>query len=185
MVFYSKKHCAAEANYEIYNKGPMRIVRVFKEWRAELEPVESPIQVLSDNTNLEYIISIKNLSRRQERWAKYISHFNLQIAYQPGKKNIKPEALTGLLEDLPKEGDESYQNVLTVIKRIALCVYWRTVRLVKGGNHLRHFGRKALTLTADKPRYWRSSGKRPDSAKWYRYPIAQNETGDYSTKTGL
>jgi len=64
VAFFSKKHSPAECNYEIYDKGLMAIVRVFEEWRAELQSVENPISVLTDHKNLEYFTTTKLLNRR-------------------------------------------------------------------------------------------------------------------------
>ncbi|KAG0161705.1 hypothetical protein PDIDSM_4973 [Penicillium digitatum] len=37
IAFFSKKHSAAECNYEIYDKELLAIIRCFEEWRPELE----------------------------------------------------------------------------------------------------------------------------------------------------
>lgn len=116
VAFYSKKHSPAEANYEIFDKKLMVIVGVFEEWRAELEPVESLIWMLLDHKNLEYFILNKNLRRRQAHWAEYFFGFNFKNTYQPGKKNMKPDALTRQSRDLSSKRDERYRNILTVIK---------------------------------------------------------------------
>ena len=42
----------------------MAIVRVFKEWRPELEGSTYPIDVIIDYKNLEYFMFIKQFSRR-------------------------------------------------------------------------------------------------------------------------
>ena len=83
----------------------MAIVRAFEEWRPELEGSPSPVEVITDHKNLEYFMSTKILSRRQARWSEFLSRFNYQITYRPGKAGGKPDALTRRLGDLPKEGD--------------------------------------------------------------------------------
>lgn len=118
VAYFSTKHSPAECNYEIYDKELMAIVRAFEHWRAELQSVENPIQVLSDHKNLEYFMSTKLLNRRQARWAEFLSRFNFQITYRPGKKGGKPDALTRRSEDLPaEEGDERRKHMeQTVLK---------------------------------------------------------------------
>ena len=117
VAFFSKKHSPAECNYEIYDKELMAIIRCFEEWRAELQSVENPIEVLSDHKNLEYFMSTKLLNRRQARWAQFLSQFNFKIIYRPGKAGGKPDALTRRSGDLPKTGDERNEfNLSTVIK---------------------------------------------------------------------
>jgi len=51
-------------------------------------------------------MSTKLLNRRQARWSEFLSRFNFQIIYRPGKQGGKPDALTRRSADLPKEGDE-------------------------------------------------------------------------------
>jgi transposase InsO family protein len=118
VAFYSKKHTATECNYEIYDKELMAIIRCFEEWRPELEGAPSPIKVITDHRNLEYFTTTKLLNRRQARWSEFLSRFNFQITYRPGKQGAKPDALTRRSEDLPKEGDERLQHQSqTVLKR--------------------------------------------------------------------
>jgi hypothetical protein len=69
VAFFSKKHSPAKCNYEIYDKELMAIVRAFKEWRPELEGALHPIQVLSNQKNLEYFMSTKLLNYHQTHWA--------------------------------------------------------------------------------------------------------------------
>ncbi|KKF92157.1 Retrotransposable element Tf2 155 kDa protein type 1 [Ceratocystis platani] len=106
VAFFSKKHSAAECNYEIYDKELLAIIRCFEEWRPELEGAPSPVKVITDHRNLEYFMSTKQLNRRQARWSELLSRFNFHIVYRPGKLGGKPDSLTRRSEDLPKEGDD-------------------------------------------------------------------------------
>ncbi|KAG0154445.1 hypothetical protein PDIDSM_13 [Penicillium digitatum] len=45
IAFFSKKHSAAECNYEIYDKELLAIIRCFEEWRPELEGTPSPVKI--------------------------------------------------------------------------------------------------------------------------------------------
>ena len=67
VAFFSKKHAPAECNYKIYDKELLAVVRAFKEWRAELQSVSNPVQVLTDHKNLEYFTTTKLLNPRQTR----------------------------------------------------------------------------------------------------------------------
>lgn len=113
VAYFSKKHNPAECNYEIYDKELMAIVRAFEEWRPELEGAAHPIKVITDHKNLEYFTTTKQLSRRQARWSEFLSRFQFQISYRPGKQGGKPDALTRRSGDLPQGGDDEriqYQN---------------------------------------------------------------------------
>ena len=79
MAFFSTKRTPAECNYEIYDKELIAIVHAFEHWRAELQSVENPIQVLSNHKNLEYFMTSKLLNHRQARWAEFLSRFNFKI----------------------------------------------------------------------------------------------------------
>jgi hypothetical protein len=106
ITFCSKKYTLAEYNYKIYDKELIAIVRVIEELRTELEGVLYPIQVLSNYKKLEYYMSTKLLNHHQMYWAEYLSHFNFNITYYPGKGSGKPDALTHRSGDLPEGGDK-------------------------------------------------------------------------------
>ena len=108
VAFFSTKNSPVECNYEIYDKELMAIVCAFEHWQAELQSVKNPIQVLSDNKNLEYFLTSKLLNRRQAKWAEFLSRFNFKITYGPGKQGGKPDALTRRSGDHPEEGDETF-----------------------------------------------------------------------------
>ena len=55
------------------------------------------------------------LNRRQARWSEFLSRYNFRIIYRPGKQGEKPDALTRMSEDLPKEGDERLQHQSQVV----------------------------------------------------------------------
>ena len=59
IAYFSKKHNSAECNYEIYDKELMAIIRTFEEWRLELEGSTYPIDVITDDKNLEYFMFTK------------------------------------------------------------------------------------------------------------------------------
>jgi hypothetical protein len=121
VAFYTKKHTPTECNYEIYDKELMAIIRCLEEWQPELEGSKIPIKIITDHRNLEYFMSTKKLNRRQARWSGFLSRFNFNIVYRPGKQGMKPDALTRRSQDLPEEGDERLQHQSqTILKRECL-----------------------------------------------------------------
>jgi hypothetical protein len=64
VVFYSKNMVSAECNYKIYDKKLLAIIRCLKHWRLKLKNTDIFIKVFTDYRNLEYFITIKELSRR-------------------------------------------------------------------------------------------------------------------------
>ena len=85
VAFFSRRLSPAECNYEIYDKELLAIIRAFEEWRPELQGAAYPVKVITDHKNLEYFTTTKQLSRRQARWAEYLSRFDFKITYRPGK----------------------------------------------------------------------------------------------------
>ena len=110
VAFFLIKHSPAQCNNEIYDKELMAIVRAFERWRAELESLENPIQVLWDHKNMEYFMTSKLLNRRQARWAEVLFRFNFKITYRHGKQCGMPDAMTRRSGDLTEEGDETVKT---------------------------------------------------------------------------
>jgi hypothetical protein len=105
VTYFSKTLFFAECNYEIYDKELLTIIRCFEQWRAELQSIESFINVLTDHKSLKYFMTIKKLNKRQTRWTEFLAEFDFKIAYQSEKKNDKADSLTRRLED--RSVDES------------------------------------------------------------------------------
>ena len=115
VAFFSRRLSPAECNYEIYDKELLAIIRAFEEWRPELQGAAYPVKVITDHKNLDYFTTTKQLSRRQARWAEYLSRFDFKITYRPGKLGGKPDALTRRSGDLPKEGDVRLEHQNQVV----------------------------------------------------------------------
>jgi len=81
IVFYSRTLTMPELNYNTHNKELLTIFAAFKSWRHYLEGPAFPIDVVTDHKNLEYFSTSKVLTRRQARWSKYLSSFNLIIRF--------------------------------------------------------------------------------------------------------
>ena len=103
VAYLSSRLSPTECNYDIYDKELLAITRAFEEWRAELEGAAHTIGVISDHKNLEYFMTTKQLSRRQARWSEFLSRFDFQIQYRPGKQNNRADALTRRSADLSKD----------------------------------------------------------------------------------
>ncbi len=93
MIFYSKNMILAECNYEIYDKELLIIIRCLKHWCSELKCTDILIKIFIDHLNLKYFMIIKELTRRQIRWAEKLSEYNFKIIYQSGKQNLKVDVL--------------------------------------------------------------------------------------------
>lgn len=102
VAYLSKSMSSAERNYNIYNKELSAIVKAFKEWRHLLEGTETPVQILSDHKNLEWLKTTKELQGRLAQWAGFPADFNLQILYIPGSQNWQADILSQKEQHCPK-----------------------------------------------------------------------------------
>ena len=87
IAYWSRKLRGPEVRYEVHDSELLAIVEAFRHWRQYLEGSRHTIRVLTDHSNLRYFNTTKELSRRQARWAEYLSAFDFNIEYRPGSKN--------------------------------------------------------------------------------------------------
>jgi len=114
VAFISKGLSPAERNYNICDKEMLAIIRALEQWRHYLEGAKHPVQVLTDHKNLEYFMTSQKLNRRQARWSTYLSRFDLDLSYRPGKSNAKPDLLSRRA-DHRKGAEVDNDNVVLVL----------------------------------------------------------------------
>ncbi len=93
VIFYSKNMIFTECNYEIYDKKLLIIIRCLKHWRSELKCTDISIKIFINHLNLKYFMMIKELIRRQTKWAEKLFEYNFKIIYQSRKQNLKVDVL--------------------------------------------------------------------------------------------
>ncbi|KAF8747087.1 hypothetical protein RHS02_00394, partial [Rhizoctonia solani] len=94
IAYMSKSFSGAEANYDTHNKELLSIIKALEEWRIFLEATEKPIQVFTDHRNLEYWMQARTFNQGHSQWRIFLSNFNFEIHYCPGKQLGKPDALS-------------------------------------------------------------------------------------------
>jgi hypothetical protein len=67
VAFLSKVLNPVERNYEIYDTEMLAIIRGLEEWRHYLEGTRHPVEIWTDNRNLEYFRVAQKLNCRQAR----------------------------------------------------------------------------------------------------------------------
>jgi len=115
VAYISKKHSPAECNYDIYDKELMAIYMSLEEWRPECEGAAYRLQLITDHKNLEYLMTKKLLKCRQAQSSEFLTRFDYQIVYRPGKPNSKADAVTRRPGDLPEGGDVRLRNMEQVV----------------------------------------------------------------------
>ena len=104
VAFYSRKLNNAERNYEIHDKELLAILEAFGEWKHYLLGADEPVTVCTDHHNLQYFLTTKVWNSRQIRWAQWLANFNSNIAYRPGSRGGKLDALSRRPESRLEEG---------------------------------------------------------------------------------
>src|SRR5258707_1726596 len=94
IAFHSRSLHNAERNYDTHDKELLAVFDCYKAWQHYLEGSGNLIDMVTDHKNLEYFTSTKKLTHQQAHWAEYLSQFNLQIHFCPGRLGTKPDALT-------------------------------------------------------------------------------------------
>ncbi|MBW0553071.1 hypothetical protein O181_092786 [Austropuccinia psidii MF-1] len=120
IAFDSRKFLPAELNYEIHDKELLGIVWALKHWKTFLLSLSNSFEVLTDHSSLQYFMSSKVLTRRQARWAEFLSEFHFTITYCPGRLATLPDSLSHRDDMYPERGvdfiSKNPQNVHQIIK---------------------------------------------------------------------
>ncbi|KAF8749992.1 hypothetical protein RHS01_09613 [Rhizoctonia solani] len=94
VAYMSKSFSGAKANYNTHDKELLAIIKALEEWQIFLEATVKPIQVFTDHRNLEYWVQARTFNWRHAWWRIFLSNFNFEIHYCPGKQSGKPNALS-------------------------------------------------------------------------------------------
>ena len=112
-----KKH---EENYPTHDLEMAAVVFALKIWRSYL--YGESVQVFTDHKSLKYLFTQADLNLRQRRWMEFISDYDVQIQYHPGKANVVADALSRRRavvdseRDLEKLSDEFKKVTLAALE---------------------------------------------------------------------
>ena len=93
----------SQSNYPTHQQETLAIVKALK-WFAHLL-LHRHFTVVTDHESLTKLMTLKNLSERQQRWLTHISKYDFEIEYQPGAKNFLADYLSRILETESRPGD--------------------------------------------------------------------------------
>jgi len=85
VAFFSKSLDVHERNYEIYDKELLAVIRRLEEYRHHLEGHPYKIEIWSDHQNLLFFRTTQKLTRRQARWALFMTCFDFVLYHKLGK----------------------------------------------------------------------------------------------------
>lgn len=101
-AFSSWKNTPGECNYPIADKELLAFIKCLDQWDAHLRSVDH-FDVVTDSKNLVYYTTSSKLSEPQMRLAKFLSRYNFDIHYRPGKQSTQPDVLSLRDQDVPKD----------------------------------------------------------------------------------
>ena len=103
IAYEGRKYRPAESSYTVGEQELLAVVHALYVWRCYLEGAPK-FEVITDHNPLIYFHTQTTLSRRQSRWFEFISRFDFQWVYRPGKLNVAdPLSRAPSLRDQPVE----------------------------------------------------------------------------------
>jgi len=85
VAFFSKSLDIYKRNYEIYNKELLVVIQGLEEYRHHLKGHLHKIEIWLDHQNLIYFRTVQKLTRKQARWALFMTRFDFVLYHKPGK----------------------------------------------------------------------------------------------------
>ncbi|KAL9269125.1 Retrovirus-related Pol polyprotein from transposon 297-like protein [Drosera capensis] len=92
IAFESRKLNDTERRYSVHEKEITTVVHCLLTWRHYL--LGSKLVVMTDNVATRYFQTQKKLTPKQARWQVFLSEFDFEFAYKPGKANLVADALS-------------------------------------------------------------------------------------------
>ena len=93
LAFESRGLTPAEVNYATGEQELLAVVHALTVWRCYLEGAPE-FRVVTDHKAITYLDSLPTLSRRQTRWAEFLSRFHFRWDHVAGKSNVVADALS-------------------------------------------------------------------------------------------
>ncbi|GKE67020.1 putative reverse transcriptase domain-containing protein, partial [Tanacetum coccineum] len=91
IAYASRQLRIHEKNYTTYDLELGAVVSALKIWRHYLYGTKCT--VFTDHKSLQHILDQKDLKMRHYRWLKFLSDYDCEILYHPGKANVVIDAL--------------------------------------------------------------------------------------------
>jgi hypothetical protein len=103
IAYFSYTFSPAEANYNIYEKEFLAVIKAIEHWRAHLIWTKQPFIIETDHKNLTYWKEPKKLTGRTARWHEKMQDYNFKIIHIPGKWNGPADALSRMHQEEEQE----------------------------------------------------------------------------------
>ena len=114
VAYESRKLSPAERNYITTDQELLAVVHALRVWRCYLEN-GCEFLVRTDHNPNTYFSSKAQLSRREARWAEFLSGFTFKWQYLPGKTNAVADVLSRQPVGPEQEGEVDLPRLLHVM----------------------------------------------------------------------
>jgi hypothetical protein len=108
VAYFSCTFSPTEANYDIYEKEFLAVIKAIEHWRAHLIWTKQPFIIKTDHKNLTYWKEPKKLTGQTARWHEKMQDYNFKIVHIPGKRNGPADALSRM-----HQGEDQEESKLT------------------------------------------------------------------------
>jgi len=85
VAFFSKSLDVHKRNYEIYDKELLAVIWRLEKYRYHLEGHPHKVEIWSNYQNLTFFRTAQKLTRRQARWALFMTYFDFVLYHKLGK----------------------------------------------------------------------------------------------------
>lgn len=99
--FLSKKFTTAQSHYRTFEHETIAILEALLKWEDKL--LGRKFTIVTDHEALEFFNTQRSLSSRQIRWMEFLSRFNCDIKYIPGKLNKVADCLSRYYQHAPPD----------------------------------------------------------------------------------
>ncbi|GJR02852.1 putative reverse transcriptase domain-containing protein [Tanacetum coccineum] len=93
IAYASRQLKIHEKNYTTYDLDSEQYVFALKTLEA-LSGMETKCTVYTDYKSVQHILDKKELNMRKHRWLEFLSEYDCEIRYHPGKANVVADALS-------------------------------------------------------------------------------------------
>ena len=93
IAYESRCLTPAEVNYPTGEQELLAVVHALTVWRCYLEGAQT-VRVVTDHKAITYLDTLPTLSRRQTRWAEFLSRFDFKWDHAAGRHHVVADALS-------------------------------------------------------------------------------------------
>jgi hypothetical protein len=99
--FESQSYNNAEKNYPTHEQELLAVVKCIQQWRNML--LHTPFNIITDNQALSHLMTQRDLTGRQARWAAHLADYDFKIHHVPGQANTAANSLSRMRPDAPED----------------------------------------------------------------------------------